>query len=131
MMEGSSEGRPASMMPFMDAMKSGFSKWNVMSGRSSRSELWWVWLGYFLSAMGLMIVSGVLDLGILMILILPFIPVMICVMVRRLHDLGKSGWWYWICLIPFIGGIWLLYLMVSDGEAGENMYGSVPTNMLE
>lgn len=48
------------------------------------------------------------------------------VTVRRLHDVGKSGWWIFISLIPFIGGLWLLILTLTDGQAGDNRYGASP-----
>lgn len=50
----------------------------------------------------------------------------LAVAVRRLHDLGKSGWMILVGLIPFVGGIWLLILMVTDGQAGENRFGPDP-----
>ena len=46
--------------------------------------------------------------------------------VRRMHDLGKSGWTLLVGLIPFIGGIWLFVLMLIDGEPGENRFGPNP-----
>jgi uncharacterized membrane protein YhaH (DUF805 family) len=48
------------------------------------------------------------------------------VTVRRLHDLGKSGWTVLVGLIPLIGGIWLLILMCTDGQTGPNRFGSDP-----
>ena len=48
------------------------------------------------------------------------------VTVRRLHDVGKSGWWLFICLIPFIGGLWLFILTVTDSQADTNRYGISP-----
>lgn len=45
---------------------------------------------------------------------------------RRLHDLGKSGWWIFIVLIPIIGAIWFLVLLCLDGEEGSNIYGVSP-----
>lgn len=48
------------------------------------------------------------------------------VSVRRLHDVGKSGWWLLIGLIPIIGAIWLLVLAVSDSKPGSNQYGPNP-----
>mgnify|MGYP000877829159 FL=1 len=54
-----------------------------------------------------------------------FLPTL-AVGVRRLHDIGKSGWWLLICLVPLAGPIWLLVLMVTDGVVGENQYGSDP-----
>jgi uncharacterized membrane protein YhaH (DUF805 family) len=50
----------------------------------------------------------------------------LAVSVRRLHDLGKSGWMILIALIPFIGGIWLLVLYCTEGQKGENQYGPDP-----
>jgi uncharacterized membrane protein YhaH (DUF805 family) len=50
----------------------------------------------------------------------------IAVAVRRLHDVGKSGWFILISLIPIIGGIWLLVLLVTDSESGDNEYGPNP-----
>lgn len=50
----------------------------------------------------------------------------ISVSVRRLHDIGKSGWYYFIALIPIVGPIWLLVLMCSDSIPGENQYGQNP-----
>lgn len=54
-----------------------------------------------------------------------FIPGL-SVTVRRLHDVGKSGWMYFIILIPIIGAIWLLVLLVSEGDRGTNQYGPDP-----
>lgn len=46
--------------------------------------------------------------------------------VRRLHDIGKSGWWLLIALIPLIGFIVLLIFAVTDSQPGENQYGPNP-----
>lgn len=48
----------------------------------------------------------------------------LAVTVRRLHDVGKSGWIILIALIPLIGGIWLLVLLATDSNEIENQYGS-------
>ena len=50
----------------------------------------------------------------------------IAVLVRRLHDVGKSGGWFFIVLIPLIGSIWLLVLLCTEGNSGENIYGPSP-----
>lgn len=52
----------------------------------------------------------------------------LAVLVRRLHDVGKSGWFFFIILIPIIGSIWLLVLLCTEGESGTNQYGSDPKN---
>ena len=50
----------------------------------------------------------------------------LAVMVRRLHDVGKSGWYYFVGLIPIVGPIWLLVLMCTEGDRGPNAYGLDP-----
>ena len=50
----------------------------------------------------------------------------LAVLVRRLHDIDKSGWMMLISFIPFIGGIWLLVLLVAEGNNGSNQYGRDP-----
>jgi uncharacterized membrane protein YhaH (DUF805 family) len=54
----------------------------------------------------------------------------ISVMVRRLHDSGRSGWWYFIGLVPCVGIIILLVFLIQDGQPHPNDYGEVPTNTL-
>jgi uncharacterized membrane protein YhaH (DUF805 family) len=50
----------------------------------------------------------------------------LAVTIRRLHDVGKSGWMIFIGLIPIVGGIWLLVLYCTAGDQGENKYGPDP-----
>lgn len=52
----------------------------------------------------------------------------IAVMVRRLHHTDRSGWWFWISLIPVVGGIVLLVFGLLDSNPGNNQYGSSPKN---
>lgn len=49
------------------------------------------------------------------------------VTVRRLHDVGVSGWWFWLVAIPGIGGLVLdVWLLLHPGERGPNEYGLDP-----
>ncbi len=48
--------------------------------------------------------------------------------VRRLHDIGKSGWMLLVAFIPVIGAIWLIILFATEGTAGSNEYGVNPKN---
>tara|TARA_B100001109_G_scaffold126107_1_gene102657 strand:+ start:298 stop:690 length:393 start_codon:yes stop_codon:yes gene_type:complete len=48
------------------------------------------------------------------------------VVVRRLHDVGKSGWFYLIFLLPIIGVIWLLVLYCTEGQKQDNKWGPDP-----
>jgi uncharacterized membrane protein YhaH (DUF805 family) len=52
----------------------------------------------------------------------------LAVTVRRLHDLNKSGWYYFIGFIPLIGGIILLVWFFTDGNRFTNNYGNDPKN---
>ena len=48
------------------------------------------------------------------------------VAVRRLHDVGKSGWFYLIYFIPIIGIIWLIVLWCTEGQKQDNNWGPDP-----
>ena len=53
----------------------------------------------------------------------------IAVAVRRLHDTNRSGWWYFISIIPIIGTIILIVFLVQDSQPGENKYGPNPKEL--
>ena len=138
MMEENSSGRPANMMPFMSAMKSGFKNSFSLSGRASRSEYWFWVLGGIIFQMTMVIGSIVLAVmevpvlpGLMILAPILLVPGSITLVVRRLHDVGMSGWMWFVALVPVIGAIYLIYLFVQEGDFGENTYGAVPTNMLE
>lgn len=132
--------RPANMMSIMDATKSCFQQYVGFSGRASRSEYWFFYLSFVVAAIGMLVLTivsaFVLDalaglMGMLtMVTYLGFFLPMLSVTVRRLHDLGKSGWMFLVVLIPIVGGILLLVWFVSDGQPHDNAYGAVPTNTL-
>ena len=124
-------GRPASKMPFMDASKTCVQKSFTIEGRASRSEYWWFYLAFIIANIGLTIVDSALGTP-LAFLLLALIPASFCAAIRRMHDIGKSGWWLLIGLIPLIGGLVLLYWFLFDGgQPHANQYGAVPTNTLE
>ncbi|MBC7195893.1 MAG: DUF805 domain-containing protein [Deferribacterales bacterium] len=106
----------------------------VFSGRARRKEYWMFTLFNIIFAIVAMIIDNVvgtaspeLGYGVFYSLygLATFIPGL-AVSVRRLHDVGKSGWMILIALIPLIGAIWLLVLMVTDSNPGENKYGQNP-----
>lgn len=66
-------------------------------------------------------VSAVLSLYSLAMVIPGF-----AVLFRRLHDIGKSGVWILIVLVPIAGFIILLVFLLTDSQAGENKYGPNP-----
>ena len=104
------------------------------SGRARRKEYWMFVLFNMIFAIVAMILDNVL--GIAMegigygplygLYALAMLIPGLAVAVRRLHDVGKSGWMTLIAFIPLIGSIWLIVLMVTDSNAGENQYGQNP-----
>lgn len=82
-------------------------------------------LGFIDGSAGLMVGEtgqGILGAIYSLFVLLPSIAVG----VRRLHDIGKSGWWMFIVFIPIIGGIYLLVLFATEGDNGSNEYGPDP-----
>jgi uncharacterized membrane protein YhaH (DUF805 family) len=77
-----------------------------------------VFIGTFDPETGAGLLGGIYTLAIL-------IP-SIAVTVRRLHDTGRSGWWWLIGLIPLIGWIVLFVFMVLDSDPETNEYGPSP-----
>jgi uncharacterized membrane protein YhaH (DUF805 family) len=126
-------------MNFTQAIKSVFSNYANFNGRSRRSEYWWFFLFSFIISIILQYIdtgghpfsleddAAVFQLGTLgtiysLATLLPGLGVA----VRRLHDVGKSGWFLFIVLIPFIGAIWLIVLFCTDSEPDDNEYGPNP-----
>lgn len=113
-----------------------FKNYANFNGRARRKEYWMFTLFNIIfliiaaildNAMGM--TFGPVGYGILYALyaLATLIP-NLAVTVRRLHDTGKSGWMILVGIIPLIGGIWLLVLMCTDGNPGENKYGPNPKN---
>ncbi|HEY6951575.1 MAG TPA: DUF805 domain-containing protein, partial [Bacteroidota bacterium] len=97
-------------------------------GRARRKEYWMFFLLNLIVVMALAVVDFVIGSFpvIYMLYLLAVLVPSIAVFVRRMHDVGKSGWWWLIGLIPVIGSIWLLVLLCTDGDAGQNAYGPSP-----
>ena len=115
-------------MDFMTAIKTCLGKYATFSGRAQRSEFWWFILAVNLISIGLVIIESVLwGVPVLyMIWMLGTIVPIISAIVRRLHDTNRSGWWYWIALVPIVGPILLIVWAATKGTDGENNYGSDP-----
>ncbi len=117
-------------MGFVEAIKSCFSQYVTFSGRASRSEYWYFNLFLFLMNVTLTIATGLIGdkLGSLLsgLFTLATLLPSISAGVRRMHDLGKSGWAIWINLIPLVG--WIIYLvwLCTKGTDGDNRFGPDP-----
>ena len=140
-------------MSFMDAVKSCFGKYATFSGRASRSEFWFFTLFIFIVMIALYaVIFSSMDFGGMMMgaqngtltpeqmsgsfPVIPFVLLGVfvlvtilpnlSVMVRRLHDTNRSGWWYWIALIPLVGPIVLIVFFATQGTDGDNDFGADP-----
>lgn len=95
-------------------------KYIVFKGRSRRSEFWYFVLFNQIIASVVGYIGGLINVPILgLIYFLAVLIPMIAVSVRRMHAVGKSGWFV---LIP----IYNLILAVTEGEKGSNAYGPSP-----
>ena len=119
-------------MGALDYFKLALSKYADFEGRSRRSEYWYFVLFASLIGFAAGLVAGVLA-GIVgeWVAFLAYIPSLyflvpnLAVAVRRLHDVGRSGWWLLIYFTG-IGAFVLLYWFVKDSDPGSNEYGPNP-----
>ena len=105
-------------------------KYAVFSGRARRKEYWMFVLFYIIFGIILGIIEGIIGIsGILTgLYCLALLIPSIAVSVRRLHDIGRTGWWVLICLVPIVGSIVLLIFILLDSQPGDNQYGPFPKN---
>ena len=111
-------------MGFADAVKSVVvENYANFNGRARRSEYWYYTLASFIAGF----ICGLLSIPFIapLLSLVLFIPGL-AVSVRRLHDIGKSGWMYLLILIPLVGAIILLIWFCQDSQPGENKWGANP-----
>ncbi len=120
-------------MGFTDAIQVCLSKYVDVRGRASRSEYWWFALFAFLamfaaSLVGLMMGGEPMaETAISIVFFVLFLP-NLTVTVRRLHDIGITGWAVLVGLIPVLGVIALFILMLVRSHPGSNRYGPGPAH---
>lgn len=119
------------MRSYLDGMLRYFD----LSGRSTRRQYWLFWLVCTL----LSIAGAMADLEFFyadirnghpgpftaFLSVVHFLPA-IAVTVRRLHDIGRSGWWYFIQCIPLIGQLVMLFWMLASPNEWDNEFGPNP-----
>ena len=124
------------MLTFPDAVRTCLTKYAVFNGRATRSEYWFFVLFAFLVVVAASILDSMLNMVVfepamggnmlatlaMLALLLP----QLSAAVRRLHDLGRSGWWYLIGLVPVVGGAVLLIWFCLRGTEGDNRFGPDP-----
>ena len=119
------------MAAMVQSVKRVLSRYATFSGRASRPEFWWWVLATFIAQLVTQALDAMLfgNLGddpgqpISMVLALAIFLPGIAVAARRLHDVGKSGWWLLLALIPILGVLVLVYFYVQPSEAGPNEFG--------
>jgi len=139
-------------MTFGQSVKHVFSNYATFRGRASRSEFWWFYLFMIIANAILAIpyyiglaqssakvdpvtgeiteasLSGLAIFGLVLLgiwALATIIPI-ISVSVRRLHDGNRTGWWWWLNLLCFIGPIIVLIFYILPGTPGPNRYGEGP-----
>lgn len=110
-------------MDFVSAIRRNLttSAYVDFSGRASRSEYWWFYLATLLISYGALILYPAAAMIASLVFILPSLATA----VRRFHDIGKSGWYLLVGLIPIIGFFIVLYWLVQPSEKA-NAYGKGP-----
>ncbi|MDC0911613.1 DUF805 domain-containing protein [Aquiluna sp.] len=126
-------------MDFQTALRSFWKRYRDFRGRSRRSEYWFIQLFLVVTNIAVAIIDlalmgwdvdrfiangggGIVGLVWILVTIVPALAVL----VRRLHDTGKSGWWALVGFLPLVGAAVLLVFTVTDSSPGENKFGLSP-----
>ena len=112
-------------MGFMDAVKAGIAGYVDFNGTSTRPAFWYFVLFMVIAYIIAAIIDGVLFGGapvFYMVVALGLLLPSIANSIRRLHDMGKSGWWLLIVLVPLVGIIVLIYFYVQPSKLTDNDY---------
>lgn len=119
-------------MTFVAAIKAFWKNYAVFRGRARRSEVWWVVLFIFALSFPIALIdtllffdtitqtgSGPMSLLLLLVIFVPSLSLM----VRRFHDVGLSGWFVILTLIPFGGAVFAFVVSVLPTQQGANKFG--------
>ena len=128
---------PEKDMSFQEAVENFFRNYTNSNGRARRKEYWYPVLFIFLINLVINALGGIfgaMDIDILVTMcnvlsgifgIATLLP-SIMVAIRRMHDIGKSGWWVLISFVPCVGVFIALYFCCLDSQPGDNQYGPNP-----
>lgn len=108
---------------YRQAIFTCFKKFADFKGRARRSEFWYFEL--FCVLISLVFSFFISEDVATIAMLITFIP-NIAVSVRRLHDIGRSGWWMLIALVPIVGILLLLFWAAQEGDPASNQYGEPP-----
>ena len=108
-------------MDFKQSVITCLKKYADFNGRAGRPEYWWFVLAMVIASLAVSVLSDMLALLLHLALLLPSIAAG----ARRMHDMGKSGWFLLVGLIPFVGWIIVIYWLAQP-TVGPNEYGEGP-----
>ena len=99
-------------MTFQESIRTCFTKYVGFDGVASRPEFWWFALFVFVVSLVLAMVAPMLGNLFALATLLP----QLAVGARRLHDIGKSGWWQFLLLVPLLGLIVLIVFWAQPSQ---------------
>jgi uncharacterized membrane protein YhaH (DUF805 family) len=115
---------------FGEAISLAFKNAFVYTGRASRSAYWWFALFaaiiYIVIDIVVVVAAGHsvgTRTGVDLVLGILWLIFGLAVAIRRLHDINRTGWWFLIGFVPFVGGITLLVFSLLPGTRGPNRFG--------
>ena len=108
-----------------EAIQLFFKNYTNFNGRSTRSEFWWVMLACFILGFVFGLLGAVSSIfTVLMVIVeLAIIVPNLALEIRRMHDIGKSGWYILVALGPLVGGLIVLYWFAQPSDPNPNQYG--------
>lgn len=113
-------------MDIMQSVKTVLNNYAQFDGRSGRAEFWWWALAYFIGAIVVGMIAGIIGLNFLgWIYTLALIVPSVAVSIRRFHDIGKEAWWTILLFIPLVGLI-IALIFLTKASDGPNQYGEGP-----
>ena len=118
------------MENMQQAVKTVLNNYVKFEGRSGRPEYWWYFLAYVIVFVALGVLGSMIGIisWIANLLSLALLIPSIAVGIRRFHDIGKSGWWLLLGLIPILGWIAVIYF-AAQPSVGPNEHGEGPQPM--
>ena len=117
-----------------------FRQYADFTGRARRKEYWMFHLFHLIILIPLILLDekpafiyneydtpiiSVIEIIVLIYFLIALIPTL-AVTVRRLHDTGRSGWWYLITFVPYVGNLIILIFACYDSQYGKNKWGPNP-----
>jgi uncharacterized membrane protein YhaH (DUF805 family) len=116
----------------MNVYLSVLKKYAEFTGRATRTEYWMFTLFSLIVSVVLTVLDGVIGTAgaLAGLYALATLLPSLGVLVRRLHDTGRSGWWFLVTFVPLVGFIVLIVFLVQDSQTAPNQYGPNPKGVL-